>query len=172
MTQLTLALDPMTAIERSVFALIELRTKSTPIPLAEIGCHADLSDRRVKAVVRSLRYTHGKPIGRRKGDPHGYWFAITPDDIAEAAGGLFSEGIATVIAAARMKNRRDIVEKMGQLSLDTNIVVRVQTLRDAAGEVICRQCSALIPTPREGQVFCSPAHRVRWSREKGNGSEV
>ncbi len=141
MNQLSLTFDPkpMTDTEQQVFALIELRTKSTLIPLADIKAEVGLSQRKALAVVRSLRLEHGKPIGRRKGNPNGYWFAIDPDDIAEAAAGLFSEGLAMLTAAARMRNRRDILKKLGQLSLDADIVVRARALRDAAGEVICRQ---------------------------------
>lgn len=156
----------MTEIERQVFELIQPHTKSAPISLSEIKARTNLSQRRALDVIRALRCS-GKPIGRRKGNPHGYWFAIDPDDIARASENYWREGISYLTAAARMRNRRDILEKLGQLSLDRNLVVRAQPLTTKSGERLCRQCLINLDEPREGQVFCSGACRAAWSRGSG-----
>lgn len=71
----------------------------------EIGRRTGLSERKIQAVIRSLRMKHGEPIGAAVDEPMGYYIAVNQDELVAIARSLRSRALKVLAVAARFSRR-------------------------------------------------------------------
>ncbi len=71
----------------------------------EISRRTGLSERKIQAVIRSLRMKHGQPIGAAVDEPMGYYIAVNQDELVAIARSLRSRALKVLAVAARFSRR-------------------------------------------------------------------
>lgn len=71
----------------------------------EISRRTGLSERKIQAVIRSLRMKHGEPIGAAVDEPMGYYIAVNQDELVAIARSLRSRALKVLAVAARFSRR-------------------------------------------------------------------
>ena len=71
----------------------------------EIEERTGLSERKIQAVIRSLRMKHGYPIGAAVESPMGYYIAVRQEELADMARALRSRALKVLAVAARFSKR-------------------------------------------------------------------
>lgn len=71
----------------------------------EIEERTGLSERKIQAVIRSLRMKHGYPIGAAVESPMGYYIAVRQEELADMARALRSRALKVLMVAARFSKR-------------------------------------------------------------------
>ena len=64
-----------------------------------------LSERKIQAVIRSLRMKHGQPIGAAVEEPMGYYIAVRQEELVAIARSLRSRALKVLAVAARFSKR-------------------------------------------------------------------
>ena len=70
-----------------------------------IEARTGLSERKIQAVIRSLRMRHGYPIGAAVESPMGYYIAVRQEELADMARALRSRALKVLAVAARFSKR-------------------------------------------------------------------
>ena len=70
-----------------------------------IEARTGLSERKIQAVIRSLRMKHGYPIGAAVESPMGYYIAVRQEELADMARALRSRALKVLAVAARFSKR-------------------------------------------------------------------
>ena len=70
-----------------------------------IEARTGLSERKIQAVIRSLRMKHGYPIGAAVESPMGYYIAVRQEELADMARALRSRALKVLAVAARFSRR-------------------------------------------------------------------
>jgi hypothetical protein len=112
-------IDPI-GTEKTVAALIWLRSRGDPIGIAEIieQTGGVMAARTVKAIVESLRSHHHCAIGASRENPPGYFWIRTAED-REAAVRPYRNQILTMWRTLRvLDSPASLRELHGQLRLD------------------------------------------------------
>lgn len=78
--------------------------RARAIPTKSIAAFCDLSARHVRSNVRRLRVVFHQPIGSCTKNPHGYFWAVAPEELSDVAHTWFSFGIKQLIMARRLMN--------------------------------------------------------------------
>lgn len=95
-------IDPLKGVELSemeefVASLLLDATTDKPMKMADVAIAAwqqktvELSDRKIREIVHSLRNEHGFPICSRKRKPAGYWWGRTEAELEEFANVFFAQ---------------------------------------------------------------------------------
>lgn len=105
MQQTSLNFDsPLSTDEAAVLALLG-HGRGAAVSSTEIVKRTGLSERKIQAVIRSLRMKHGYPIGAAVESPMGYYIAVRQEELADMARALRSRALKVLAVAARFSKR-------------------------------------------------------------------
>jgi len=89
--------------------------KENIVSAACLSAALGISERNIRTVVRVLRRDHKCPIGSSMGRPSGYYWAATPEELAETIGPL--RALATDVQVTLRAMEWNYVKLGGQMQL-------------------------------------------------------
>jgi hypothetical protein len=110
-------------VERFVANLLLDASRENPVGIRRIieqvsrAKDFDLSERKVKEIIRSLRKDHAFPILASRKPPTGYWWCASADEMAEFIGSFRSQALDELHTLSKIV-RHNYPALMGQLSLE------------------------------------------------------
>lgn len=87
-------------------------------PISAIAERLGMSERDVKAAVKSLVEDFGLPIGASRQEPHGYFFIVSADDLEFALRPLANEVISIARRMRKLGGSAIVKEMLGQIRVE------------------------------------------------------
>jgi predicted ArsR family transcriptional regulator len=117
MARLPLFDVPPAETRQRVREIIAAHASANPASIAYLRERTGLNDRAIKGIVEDLRVS-GDPICARRGQPCGYFWATTAEDLEASAQTMRNQALKMLVAAGRLVGRHRLREMLGQLTTD------------------------------------------------------
>ena len=113
----------LTDVESFVASLLLSASRETPVGIKAIIQHVgrvkgfDLSERKVKSIIRSLRKDHAFPILASRQPPAGYWWCASAEEMTEFVESFKSQALDELHTLSKIV-KHNYPALLGQLSLE------------------------------------------------------